>query len=1354
LALSILSCGREPTAPDGSGNAGAVRWSRGLSWVAEFPPGFAQFQASGGVAFTKVRIVLKNPDGSVALDTLVNFPVGATELEVTLSVPLPAGAPASGQPMALTLAYQNAAGETVFTGGPVTVTVVPATPGSGPPPPSPVTIQLTYTGPGATATAVRIAPKVQTVQTGGGFTFTAQAVDATGAVLPNTPITFSSQNPALATVDAVTGVGKAGTQKGTVGIEARLLTGPVDVGTLTIQLPPPSLTLVTGSGQEGTPGAALGAAVIVQVATVDGVGVPGMAVTFTASQGGTATPASATTDANGAAQTRWTLGPVGGTQTLTVTSPGIAGSPIVVSAEARARAPVRLGWAAQPPATLVPGGTFSVAVNALDATGATVVTYTGPVSLALGTAPSGASLSGPTAVNAVGGVATFSGLKLTTTGSYTLVATAQPLEGTTSSRFEVLPADATKLVFLSYPANGAVTGTTLDPIRVQARDAVDNPVGTYTGAVTLTVNGPAAAVLGGDITASAAEPAHALVGPTTVLPQGGIATFTGLKLTTPGSYTFTATSGTLASATTPPFKVGAGVPVALLLASGGGQSITAGAILAAPVVVQVIDAAGNGVPGIPVTFTLATGGSVSPASATTDAGGLASTQWRLGSTQGPQTLTARTTALPGLSLAVTATARPPEPVALALLTAPPPQVVALQAFTLAVQAVDGNGAVAPSFNGPVTVRIKNGSATALLGTTTVSASAGQATFSDLKLSPMGQYTLEATATALTAVTTGAIDVTAAAQQLVLRSKAFTSVAAGALLGEFVVEVQDAQGNLATQFTSPVTLTPQGPSGATFAPGGVATVNAVGGVATFAGLALRTAGSYTLKATAGGDVPPTTGPAFTVTAGPATTLVLASGSAQSALGGAALSAPIVAKATDTYGNGISGITLTFTPVTGSVSPTTAVTTTSGTAQTTWTLGATLGTQTVNITASGLTPNPLAVTATAIASGITWTGATSSSWNVASNWSTGAVPTSADNVLIPGGTSNAPMLAATASVRNLTINGGSNGSIELSNYVLRAYGDVVAPLSVETVTCGDCSGSFHLVGGGGEHTVVGWFTSVVVDGAYRVSGTGNRLIVTGNLTMDGSGNLTVNGGRVDVGGLSTTSDATFTMANAADSVFVGNGGAAFGGGSTAGRLTAGTMTMTDGTLTSNSNYFAPSGTHTVVLAGTNDYVNFTGVSSYFQNVTVNAGTTFHLSSDVVVKGTLAHGAGTGTTTIASGSGNRTLTVSGLNLTSSINTVFTQVLLKFIDGTSNATFSNATFTGYTSTCGCVLFEVNRTGGPYTFGTLDFGSTGFVATSTTQHYVKNSGAADITVNTNNSGTSGTTYVTTGGTITWTPST
>src|SRR5204862_2602276 len=63
----------------------------------------------------------------------------------------------------------------------------------------------------------------------------------------------------------------------------------------------------------------------------------------------------------------------------------------------------------------------SVRVTARDASGKTVTGYTGLITVAIGTNPSGGTLSGTTSVNAVSGVATFSTLSINNAGTgYTL----------------------------------------------------------------------------------------------------------------------------------------------------------------------------------------------------------------------------------------------------------------------------------------------------------------------------------------------------------------------------------------------------------------------------------------------------------------------------------------------------------------------------------------------------------------------------------------------------------------------------------------------------------------------------------------------------------------------------------------------------------------------------------------------------------------------------------------------------------------------------------------------------------------------------------------------------------------------
>ncbi len=96
-------------------------------------------------------------------------------------------------------------------------------------------------------------------------------------------------------------------------------------------------------------------------------------------------------------------------------------------------------------------------------------------------------------------------------------------------------------------------------------------------------------------------------------------------------------------------------PASMLRASSGNnQSGTAGAPLAAPIVAMVTDAVGNPKAGVPVTFTVASGGgSVSNSTVVTDQNGQASVQWTLGSGVGAQAVTATSPGLPAVTFSAT-----------------------------------------------------------------------------------------------------------------------------------------------------------------------------------------------------------------------------------------------------------------------------------------------------------------------------------------------------------------------------------------------------------------------------------------------------------------------------------------------------------------------------------------------------------------------------------------------------------------------------------------------------------------------------------------------------------------------------
>jgi adhesin/invasin len=97
---------------------------------------------------------------------------------------------------------------------------------------------------------------------------------------------------------------------------------------------------------------------------------------------------------------------------------------------------------------------------------------------------------------------------------------------------------------------------------------------------------------------------------------------------------------------------------------------------------------------------------------------------------------------------------------------------------------------------------------------------------------------------------------------------------------------------------------------------------------------------------------------------ATAIVIASGTAQTATVGTALTTPIVATVTDQSGSPIVGIVVTFTPSAGAgtVSTNQVTTDLTGSASVTWTLGTVAGADSLMVSAGTLAPVSAVVTAT--------------------------------------------------------------------------------------------------------------------------------------------------------------------------------------------------------------------------------------------------------------------------------------------------------------------------------------------------------------------------------------------------------
>src|SRR5471032_2167279 len=392
FVAAILSCGKDVTGPLGA----AARYVRGLAFAPEFPPAFQAVggASSGVVQFTKVHVVLHHTDGTVALDTTIDFPAGSDSLTLDLTVKLLDNAPATGEPMTLNLGCINAAGDTVFKGGPVSLTASPPPAGGGSNPP--VKVPVSYTGPGAAATTVLISPRNGTVVAGSGFSFIGVAKDQNGVALAATPIIWNSLDPSIFSITSPgAGSGSAHSLRGTARIIAQLFSGAADTVQLTVTLPASQIIAQSGNAQTGIVGTNLAAPLVVKVAASDGVGVAGTTVNFAiATGGGSVGNASAVSDVNGLAQTTFKLGTGVGAQSVTASAASLNNSPLTFTATAQAATATKLVVTTQPVNGVAGAALAGVVFTAQDNNGNIATTFTGPVVVAFGNNTPAATLSG------------------------------------------------------------------------------------------------------------------------------------------------------------------------------------------------------------------------------------------------------------------------------------------------------------------------------------------------------------------------------------------------------------------------------------------------------------------------------------------------------------------------------------------------------------------------------------------------------------------------------------------------------------------------------------------------------------------------------------------------------------------------------------------------------------------------------------------------------------------------------------------------------------------------------------------------------------------------------------------------
>jgi hypothetical protein len=241
----------------------------------------------------------------------------------------------------------------------------------------------------------------------------------------------------------------------------------------------------------------------------------------------------------------------------------------------------------------------------------------------------------------------------------------------------------------------------------------------------------------------------------------------------------------------------------------------------------------------------------------------------------------------------------PGPAAELAVTTQPPAAVAINSgFGLAIAAEDIYGNVVTSYSGNVTVVLANNpGGGALLGTTTIAAVGGIASFTGLAINmPSTDVTLQATSSGLVSTTTGSVDVTPPATALVVTAQPPFTVIAGSSFG-LTVDVVDSQDDVVPSFNGNVTVAlASGPAGTTL--GGRLRVTAVSGVATFAGLSLDEVGAYTFTITSGLLSDAIT-ESVSVTPGPVAQLVVTTPPPLTTTAGSPFGLAVSAE--DTYGN---------------------------------------------------------------------------------------------------------------------------------------------------------------------------------------------------------------------------------------------------------------------------------------------------------------------------------------------------------------------------------------------------------------------------------------------------------------------
>jgi hypothetical protein len=618
---------------------------------------------------------------------------------------------------------------------------------------------------------------------------------------------------------------------------------------------PANIVAVSGSGQTGRVGQALGAPLVVKVTDAAGTPVSGAVVLWSATNGSIGGGGS--TDAQGQASATFTLGTTVGAASATAsvnTSSGVrtATFSATVQAGTVARASFRVG-----PTTVGVGSVMvpSVQVELQDA-GGNRTNAVNAVSIAIGTNPGQATLGGTLTRNAVAGVATFDDLTLSAIGTgFTLVASSAGVPSVASAAFDVTGVSTSPRILF-------VDAQTLAPITGQASVTMTAGVAP-TNAPSIRLLDPQGAPMANTtVPYTVTRGAQTLFGGAPQTNAQGVITFATLSISpanmqVAGTYTFTATlSGATGSPLSLPVTVLPDVPAKYVLSA---STTTPAASGTSNITAQLADQYNNPISQSQrtVNWTFSGVGNLSSAGSPTNASGQAVNVYTApANPTGTVLITATDAATPSITGQITLTpqAAPTGPAAkLAIVTQPSALATSLVALAQqpVIQVVDANNNPVAT---PVPLQVSavwnapGGSERNSLAQTNA---AGVATFTSLAVVGGGTGTISFNSPPLTGVSSIPVTSVVPPTAVAFLVQPTTTVQNGAIAPAVQVRVVDGNNNTVTTSTQRITLA-IGSNPGNGVLSGTISLNAVNGIATFPGINIDAPGTgYTLTALATG-----------------------------------------------------------------------------------------------------------------------------------------------------------------------------------------------------------------------------------------------------------------------------------------------------------------------------------------------------------------------------------------------------------------------------------------------------------------------------------------------------------------------